>query len=72
MITMLLILYNGTDVQYICTDAFMVYNVYRCCCIHTYIMHIQVQHVCMHDYQFMDQPGKAANPARGQLKRENE
>ena len=32
-------------------------------------------YVCMyghHIYQSMDQPGKVANPARGQLNRENE
>ena len=46
-------------------------------------LHILVQlttnrianHVCMHGHTYsksMDQPGKVANPARGQLIRENE
>ena len=36
---------------------------------------IQFMYVCMYDYTFgksnMDQSGKVANPARGQLNREN-
>ena len=38
---------------------------YVCMCVY----------VCMyghHTYRSMDQPGQAANPARGQLNRENE
>ena len=35
---------------------------------------IIIAHVCMYGHTYsksMDQPGKVANPARGQLKREN-
>ena len=36
---------------------------------------VQSMHVCMYGHthsKSMDQPGKVANPARGQLSRENE
>ena len=40
--------------------------------IHIYVLHIHVQYICMYGHQSMDQPSKAANPARGQLDREND
>ena len=48
MITVLLVLYHGTNAQYICTAAFIAHNMCRYYSIHTYIMHIHVQHVCMY------------------------
>ena len=38
-------------------------------------LHIIVVHVCMYEYTYsksIDQPGKVASPARGQLNRKNE
>ena len=40
-----------------------------------FLIHLPSAYVCMYDHhikQSMDQPGKVANPARGQLNVENE
>ena len=51
-------------------------SVYVCMylCIHVNVCMYVYMYVCMygHTYSKKDQPGKVANPARGQLNRENE